>query len=67
LLEDTLGASQRAADLLTDAGGKRYVADWLGDPSNVDWRGHFASRYEAWIESKRTFDPDGVFCSLLLP
>ena len=66
-LEDTLGASQRAADLLTGAGGKRYVADWLGDPSNVDWRGHFGSRYEAWIESKRTFDPDGVFCSLLLP
>jgi len=27
-LEEALDASQRAADLLTNAGGKRYVADW---------------------------------------
>jgi cytokinin dehydrogenase len=67
VLDDTLAASQRAADLLTGAGGKRYLADWLGRPSDVDWQGHFGSRYERWIESKRIFDPDGVFCSLLLP
>jgi hypothetical protein len=32
-----------------------------------DWRRHFGSRHEWWVESKRTFDPHDVFCSLLLP
>ena len=66
-LEDTLAASQCAAALLIEAGGKRYVADWLGNASDVDWRRHFGSSYEWWVESKRTFDPQGVFRSLLLP
>jgi cytokinin dehydrogenase len=65
-LDDTLAALQRAGDLFTDAGGKRYVADWLGDMSEEDWRRHFGSRYGQWVESKRTFDPHVVFCSLLL-
>jgi cytokinin dehydrogenase len=66
-LQDTLAASQRAADLLTDSGGKRYLADWLGQPRDFDWREHFGTRHEAWLRSKRTFDPHGVFRSLLLP
>ncbi len=66
-LDDTLAAFQRAGDLLIAAGGKRYVADWLGDMDEETWRRHFGPRYEWWVESKRTFDPDGVFCSLLLP
>jgi cytokinin dehydrogenase len=66
-LGDTLGAFQHAGKLLVDAGGKRYVADWLGDTGEEDWRRHFGSRYDWWVDSKRTFDPHGVFCSLLLP
>lgn len=66
-LDRTLEALQRAGDLLTEAGGKRYIADWLGDMGEEDWRRHFGSRYEWWVESKRTFDPHGVFCSLLVP
>jgi cytokinin dehydrogenase len=66
-LDRTLEALQRAGDLLTGAGGKRYIADWLGDMGEEDWRRHFGSRYEWWVESKRTFDPHGVFCSLLVP
>jgi hypothetical protein len=66
-LDDTLAALQRASDLLTEASGKRYVADWLGDMAEEGGRRHFGSRYEWWVESKRTFDPQGVFCSLLLP
>lgn len=66
-LDGTLAAFQRAGDILIDAGGKRYVADWLGDMGEDDWRRHFGSRHEWWVESKRRFDPYGVFCSLLLP
>ena len=66
-LDDTLNAFKRAGDLLVEAGGKRYVADWLGDTGEHDWRRHFGSRHERWVASKRTFDPHGVFCSLLLP
>jgi cytokinin dehydrogenase len=66
LLEDTLAASQRAADLLVGSGGKRYIADWLGDPERVDWRGHFESDYESWIKAKHTFDPHDIFGSVLL-
>jgi cytokinin dehydrogenase len=67
LLNDTLGAFERAGDLLVAAGGKRYVADWLGDVDEAGWRRHFGPRYGSWVESKRRFDPHGVFCSLLLP
>jgi cytokinin dehydrogenase len=67
VLADTLEASQRAADLLTEVGGKRYVADWLGEPGDFDWSAHLGTCHERWLESKRAFDPDEVFCSLLLP
>jgi cytokinin dehydrogenase len=66
-LDETLAAFQKAGDLLVEAGGKRYVADWLGDVDQEGWRRHFGSRHDWWVASKRTFDPHGVFCSLLLP
>jgi cytokinin dehydrogenase len=66
-LNDTLQASQRAAEVLTEAGGKRYVADWLGNPNEVDWRRHFDSLHEWWLKAKQTFDSQEIFCSLLLP
>jgi cytokinin dehydrogenase len=66
-LDDTLDAFKRAGALLVEAGGKRYVADWLGDAGEQAWHRHFGPRYERWVASKRTFDPHGVFCSLLLP
>jgi len=65
-LDDTLRAFERAGDLLVEAGGKRYVADWLGDMSEQDWRLHFGRRHDWWLESKRRFDPHRVFNSLLL-
>jgi hypothetical protein len=66
-LDDTLAAFERAGDLLTGAGGMRYVADWLGEMRESAWRRHFGSRYDKWVSSKRTFDPHGIFRSLLLP
>jgi cytokinin dehydrogenase len=66
-LDDALSALSRAADLLVEAGGKRYVADWLGEMGEGDWRAHFGPEYKWWIESKQRFDPDGVFCSYLFP
>jgi cytokinin dehydrogenase len=67
LLDETLGAFRRAGALIVAAGGKRYLADWLGDPGEQDWQAHFGPRNEWWLESKQTFDPHGVFSSLLLP
>ena len=66
-LDDTLAAFQRAGDLFVQAGGKRYVADWLGDMDEQDWREHFGHRYDGWVQAKRRFDPHGIFRSLLLP
>lgn len=66
-LEQTLEASQAAADVLTNVGGKRYVADWLGDPARFDWQEQLGGGYERWLLAKRTFDPDGVFRSRLIP
>jgi cytokinin dehydrogenase len=66
-LDDTLAAFRRAGDILTGAGGKRYVADWLGEMSEEDWRRHHGPQHSWWVETKRTFDPHDVFCSLLLP
>jgi hypothetical protein len=66
-LDDTLASFKRAGDLLISAGGKRHLADWLGDVGEEDWRRHFGSRHARWIECKCTLDPHGVFCSRLLP
>jgi cytokinin dehydrogenase len=66
-LDATLEAFRRVGGLLTGAGGKRYVADWLGEMSAEDWRRHLGPRHRQWVDSKRAFDPSGVFCSLLLP
>jgi len=60
-LDDTLAAFQRAGELLTEAGGKRYVADWLGEMGDADWRGHFGTGYGRWVEAKETFDRHGTF------
>lgn len=65
-LDDALDALGRAGDLLTGAGGKRYVADWMGTMDDNRWRQHFGTLYDWWLDSKRTFDPHGVFCSFLL-
>lgn len=47
-------------------GGKRYLAGFLGsDVSPAYWKAHFGSRYEAWLDLKKRYDPKGIFCSLL--
>jgi hypothetical protein len=66
-LEQTLEASQAAADVLVEAGGKRYAADWLGDPVRFDWQHHLGGSYEPWLQAKRAFDPHSVFRSRLIP
>jgi cytokinin dehydrogenase len=67
LVEEALEAFGRARDLLADAGGKSYLADWLGAVGPADWRTHFGSQADSWEVHKAIFDPSGVFCSQLLP
>jgi cytokinin dehydrogenase len=67
LVEEALEAFSRARDLLVDAGGKSYLADWLGSVGPADWRTHFASQAGNWETGKTVYDPSGVFCSQLLP
>ena len=64
-LDMSLGAFRRIGELLTAAGGKRYLADWLGDMDEAAWRRHWGAGYDRWTGVKQAFDPDGVFCSLL--
>jgi cytokinin dehydrogenase len=65
-LDDTLRAFAAASELFIVAGGKRYVADWLGEMDQSAWRRHFGARYDDWVTAKQTFDPHDVFHSLLL-
>jgi cytokinin dehydrogenase len=65
-LDDTLRAFATASELLIAAGGKRYVADWLGAMDQSAWQRHFGPRYDDWVTAKQTFDPHDVFHSLLL-
>jgi hypothetical protein len=44
-----------------------YLADGRGDAGEEDWRRHWGPGHERWLEARRAFDPDGVFCSLLFP
>jgi len=71
ILPQFLGASLEAfgriGELLTAAGGKRYLADWLATMTEQDWRRHWGTSYDRWLTCKQTFDPNGVFSSLLLP
>jgi cytokinin dehydrogenase len=65
-LDDTLRAFAAASELLIAAGGKRYVADWLGEMDEAAWQRHFGPHYDEWVSAKQTFDPHDVFRSLLL-
>src|SRR6266702_2049515 len=67
LVEDALEAFSRARDLLMDAGGKSYLADWLGSVGPAYWRTHFGSHAHSWETCKTIYDPSTVFCSQLLP
>jgi cytokinin dehydrogenase len=65
-LADALDVHQAISDLLTEAGGKRYAADWLGEMDAAAWRVRLSDRYEAWMVARRTYDPNEVFRSALL-
>jgi cytokinin dehydrogenase len=67
LVEEALEAFARARDLLVDAGGKSYLADWLAGTGPASWRAHFGSQADTWEAHKTIFDPSGAFCSQLFP
>lgn len=51
--------------LLTNAGGKRYLAGWLPDTDEQAWRRHFGDLYDAWQGARAKYDPRGTFTSAL--
>ena len=67
LLDDALNGIQKAHAILLAAGGKRYLAGWLDKMDADAWRRHYGEYYDAWVEAKRSFDPNGILCSSLLP
>jgi hypothetical protein len=53
-------------DRFLTQGGKRYLAGFLGwDLPPSYWETHFGSKYKTWLDSKKRYDPKGIFCSLL--
>jgi FAD/FMN-containing dehydrogenase len=47
-------------------GGKRYLSGYLGDDLSPDyWKTHFGPEYETWLNLKKQYDPNGIFCSSL--
>jgi cytokinin dehydrogenase len=65
LTDDVLAALHGIHDVIVEAGGKRYVADWLGSVDPAGWRAHFGERFDEWAALKDWFDPQGVFASVL--
>jgi len=66
LLPEALAVHARVAELFTSAGGKRYLADWMGEVDGDAWRAHFGPAYEGWMKARQAFDPEGVFTSSLV-
>jgi cytokinin dehydrogenase len=67
LLDDALSGIQKAHEILLAAGGKRYLAGWLGAMDSDAWRRHYGDYYDSWVAAKQSFDPNGILCSSLLP
>jgi len=67
LLDDALKGIKNVNDILLAAGGKRYLSGWLGTMDTAAWRRHYGEYYDGWMAAKRSFDPNGVLCSSLLP
>ncbi len=66
-LPAALDAHRRVADLLTQAGGQRYAADWLDDMDSDAWTERLGDRFETWSSGRKKFDPNRIFRSALLP
>lgn len=60
-LADALDVHGRISEVLINAGGKRYAADWLSDMDEVAWRTRLGDRYDAWVSARKTYDPGAVF------
>lgn len=65
LLEDVLKAMRRVHAMCMEAGGKRYLAGWLGMIDREGWRAHYGDRHEAWLAAKRQYDPRHILQSAL--
>ena len=65
--EEVLGALDRIETALRAVGGKRYLSGWLGAMDEGRWREHLGVHHAAWVSAKRRFDPENIFCSVLLP
>jgi cytokinin dehydrogenase len=66
-LADALNVHERISEVLIHAGGKRYAADWMGEMDVVAWRTRLGDQYDRWVSARKTYDPEGVFRSALLP
>ncbi len=55
----------RLLKVTSSAGGKRYLADWMGEVDGDGWRAHFGPAYEGWMKARHAFDPNRVFTSAL--
>ena len=67
LVPDSLAAMRDVDAMCRDAGGTRYLSGWLGEMDGARWRAHLGEKYDAWVEAKRRFDPNGIFVSRLFP
>lgn len=51
---------------LLPQGAKRYLSGFLGEQlPETYWQNHFGEHYRAWMDLKKTYDPAGVFNSML--
>lgn len=66
LNNDTLKALTMIHQILTEAGGKRYISGWLSMMGREDWQNHYQGKYKELSYLKKKFDPNNVFTSIVL-
>jgi cytokinin dehydrogenase len=54
-----LSLLNKASDLVTQVGGKRYLSGWV-EFDHSRWKAHYGSMWPKVLEWKRFFDPNGV-------
>lgn len=67
-LPTVLASLHKLAQWTREAGGKRYLAGWLGDLTDITvdyWKQHYGEHYQTWLNSKIHFDPKNILQSLL--
>lgn len=59
LVAMTVSLLNKASDLVTQVGGKRYLSGWV-EFDHRRWKAHLGDQWDVFLQCKEFFDPNGV-------